>query len=346
MPRASIEHMNARRAAKPASGGKTYSRTPKYAPDREADPADVDQVNWRDHLPVHPAADLFPLMSEAELKELADDIKKHGLAEPVALRKESFSVRNDRTVLIDGRNRLDALVLLGEKIFDKKGRVLEAIGQFPEDAKDDPVSYVISKNVHRRHLTPEQKRDLIAKALKANPDQSNNQVAKQTKADDKTVAKVRADLESRSEIPNVETRTDTKGRKQPAKKSKPDTATESTRPQEIVDALNPTAEASAEARRAHYAAEEDAFLRSTLASSSVTDADTIEEPCTDCDTPEQFWQRSLSNLAGDAIAMRAYWTRQFGEWEKFEVPSNLVTVAEQAADAWTKLAATIKARAA
>jgi hypothetical protein len=39
-------------------------------------------------------------------------------------------------------------------------------------------------------------------------------------ATDKTVAKVRADLEARSEIPNVEARTDAKGRKQPASKSK------------------------------------------------------------------------------------------------------------------------------
>jgi hypothetical protein len=31
------------------------------------------EFNWRDHLKVHPAADLFPLMSEAELKELAED---------------------------------------------------------------------------------------------------------------------------------------------------------------------------------------------------------------------------------------------------------------------------------
>src|SRR5215813_9299133 len=36
------------------------------------------QSTWRDHLPVHPAADLFPLMSEPELRELGEDIKKNG----------------------------------------------------------------------------------------------------------------------------------------------------------------------------------------------------------------------------------------------------------------------------
>jgi hypothetical protein len=35
-------------------------------------------MSWRDHLPVHPAADLFPMMSELELDELAKDIKDKG----------------------------------------------------------------------------------------------------------------------------------------------------------------------------------------------------------------------------------------------------------------------------
>ena len=32
--------------------------------------------SWRDVLKVHPAAELFPLMSDAELKELGEDIKR------------------------------------------------------------------------------------------------------------------------------------------------------------------------------------------------------------------------------------------------------------------------------
>jgi hypothetical protein len=211
MPRPKIDYLNARRAGKAASGGKNYSKPPKYAPDDDAAHND-EPFNWRDHLAVHPAADLFPLMSEAELKELAADIKKHGLAEPVALYNEypkdadgNVSLSNHRIVLIDGRKRLDALDLLAEKIFDKKGLVLEAISHFPDEPKDNgPANYVISRNIHRRHLTAEQRRDLIAKVLKANPDQSNNQVAKQVKADDKTVAKVRRDLESTSEIPKLD----------------------------------------------------------------------------------------------------------------------------------------------
>jgi hypothetical protein len=80
-------------------------------------------------------------------------------------------------------------------------------------------AFVISKNIHRRHLDAKQKREIVAALLKANPERSNNATAKMAKVDDKTVGAVRAELERRSEIPNVSTRTDSKGRKQPARKT-------------------------------------------------------------------------------------------------------------------------------
>jgi ParB-like chromosome segregation protein Spo0J len=177
--------------------------------------------SWRDEIKVHPAADMFPMMSADELKALAEDIRVQGLVHrPVVQRSP-----NGGFVLIDGRNRLDALELLGLK-YEQIRR------DFPfwvrEDVDDDEFAYeyIISANIHRRHLTAEQKRELIAKLVKAQPGKSNRQIAKQTKADHKTVGAVRDKLEARGEIPNVSSVEDTKGRKQqahkPAKKKRHD----------------------------------------------------------------------------------------------------------------------------
>lgn len=80
-------------------------------------------------------------------------------------------------------------------------------------------NYVISANIHRRHLNPEQKRDLIAKVLTARPELSNRTVAEQTKTSHKKVGKVRAKLESTGALPQLEKTVgkDGKARKQPSR---------------------------------------------------------------------------------------------------------------------------------
>jgi hypothetical protein len=179
-------------------------------------------MSWRDHVSIHPAADLFPLLGDAELRELADDIKANGLHEMVKfIEVGDCTDRSDyKQILIDGRNRLDAMELAGIQIITRFDGVAQLYGNICEPVPDetDPVAYVIGVNIKRRHLTGEQKRDLIAKLLKTSPERSNLQTAKIVGVDDKTVASVRRDMEARSEIPNVATRVDTKGRQQPASK--------------------------------------------------------------------------------------------------------------------------------
>lgn len=85
---------------------------------------------------VHPAADLFPMLSDTELADLAKDIKEHGLVHPVVMFKG---------VLLDGRNRLAAC-----KIADVEPSFIEYDG-------DDPVTFVISVNIMRRQLDPSQR---------------------------------------------------------------------------------------------------------------------------------------------------------------------------------------------
>jgi hypothetical protein len=79
---------------------------------------------------------------------------------------------------------------------------------------------VLSANIHRRHLTTEQKRELIAKLIKQTPNKSDRQIAKQTKTSPTTVGKIRKETENAGDVSKVDTRTDTKGRKQPSAKPK------------------------------------------------------------------------------------------------------------------------------
>jgi hypothetical protein len=163
-------------------------------------------MSWRDVLSIHPAAELLPRIPDDELKALSDDIWKHGLRNKVAILDGQ---------LLDGISRLDAMEMAGIQIIED-GAINPDIWQSVSD--DDPAAYVLSQNLHRRHLSSE----LIERLLKANPEASNNSIAKQAKVSDKTVNKVRKGLEARSEIPNGETRKDSKGRSQPANKPKDD----------------------------------------------------------------------------------------------------------------------------
>ena len=115
--------------------------------------------SWRDHIKVHPAADLFPPMSPDELKALGEDIKKNGLKNRVPL----YQGRRRRAT-VDGRNRLDAMEQGGLEL------PLDGEGGDPGHAArtarptSTPTNTSSSANLHRRHLTAEDKRDLIAQA--------------------------------------------------------------------------------------------------------------------------------------------------------------------------------------
>jgi hypothetical protein len=79
-----------------------------------------------------------------------------------------------------------------------------------------------SLNAHRRHPTSDEKRDRIAALLKATPETSDRQIAQQVKASPTTVGTVRAKMEAAGGVSKLDTRRDTKGRAQPAKKKRRD----------------------------------------------------------------------------------------------------------------------------
>jgi ParB-like nuclease domain len=130
-------------------------------------------------IPVHPLADLFPLMEGAEFDELVADIKKNGQREPIVLYDG---------MILDGRNRVRACLAAGlPKINCRHPKI------------DDPAAYVVSANIRRRHLSAEQKRDLIRKVLEATPERSDRSIAKQVGVSHPTVAAVREEVESRKD---------------------------------------------------------------------------------------------------------------------------------------------------
>jgi hypothetical protein len=312
-----------------------------------------EHFDWRKHLVVHPAADLFPLMSEAELRELAADIKKSGLAASIAVWYPADALlakTKPKGMLIDGRNRLDALASVGLLGVNDKGELTtplwghesgwlsECTGFLLEECfyGGDPYAIALSLNVHRRHLSAEQRRELIAKVLKATPEKSNNQIANQVKADDKTVGRVRADLESRSEIPNVDARTDTKGRKQPAKRkqSNPEEVHErSKRRAEKKGAAiratleqkpEPSPEASAEARRAYYIEHE-------------ADEGQGEREFANKKEEHERVRSALMLYVGTAIDMSKEFATGLRRLPSAKTPK-MVDAVRRAAEAWSKLA--------
>lgn len=92
----------------------------------------------------HPLADLFPMLEDksAAFEALVDDIRERRQQEPVWLYEGK---------ILDGRNRYLACQRLGREI------------QVKDYAGDDPIGFVLSANLHRRHLDESQRAMVAAK---------------------------------------------------------------------------------------------------------------------------------------------------------------------------------------
>jgi hypothetical protein len=173
-------------------------------------------VTWRERWPVHPAADVFPMLPDDELDRLAADIKANGLREKIVLyvdkgtpvpigpaltedvEGETFFSTEDvegETYVLDGRNRLEALERAGIDPMYNDGRPSSDLFRWVDSWRccglyggggnkwevvpgPDPVGLVISANIHRRHLTKRQQAALIVSATKAGGSETLANVAK------------------------------------------------------------------------------------------------------------------------------------------------------------------------
>jgi ParB family chromosome partitioning protein len=95
----------------------------------------------------HQYSEIFPMLADDSLKELAADIKANGLQEPILTYQGQ---------ILDGRNRLRACQLAGvEPAFQKASVATD----------EEALALVMSLNLHRRHLNESQRAMVGARVL-------------------------------------------------------------------------------------------------------------------------------------------------------------------------------------
>ena len=95
-----------------------------------------DEIAKSEPLEAHELATLFPLLQDSPLEQLREDIKVHGIRKPIVLYDGK---------ILDGRNRYACARALG---IDCPVTVYN---------EGDPLGFVVSLNLHRRHLTESQR---------------------------------------------------------------------------------------------------------------------------------------------------------------------------------------------
>jgi ParB-like chromosome segregation protein Spo0J len=90
---------------------------------------------------VHPFAAAFPPLAPEAFDALCADIQANGLRNPITVDKDGQ--------VLDGRNRLAACENVGVNPV------------FETYTGDDPEGFILSANVHRRHITPSQRAAVI-----------------------------------------------------------------------------------------------------------------------------------------------------------------------------------------
>ena len=127
--------------------------------------------------PIHPVANKQPRPDMQSYHETKADIQKHGQQLPIVCYKGQ---------VIDGVTRQEICFVLG---ITPKYRDLELERADWTDEELEALS--LSLNLHRRHLTQEQKRELIDKLLDAAPEKSDRQIAETAGVSPPTVGAAR-----------------------------------------------------------------------------------------------------------------------------------------------------------
>lgn len=131
----------------------------------------------------HPLSAAFPELAGLDLQNLADDIRENG-------QREAGTIYEG--MVLDGWHRYLAC---------KEAGVAFLANQFPEEA--DPVKFVLSRNLHRRHLTASQRAASIVACTSWRPngrqknsaaaaELSSKQLAEKAKVSPRTIEHAKA----------------------------------------------------------------------------------------------------------------------------------------------------------
>jgi ParB-like chromosome segregation protein Spo0J len=156
--------------------------------------------------PLHWVTSEYAEFTPEEMEALCKSLRDRGLIVPVVIW---------RNQTVDGRHRTvgcrkEGVPLHFNDITDRC------------QTEEEMLAYVRALNEHRRAntkpLTSEQKRARTKAAIKADPTRSDRRIADEIGVSPTTAGKVRSDLEAKGDVSKMDTRTDTKGRRQPGRK--------------------------------------------------------------------------------------------------------------------------------
>jgi hypothetical protein len=97
-----------------------------------------------DALENHPLATLFPPLDDAEFEALKEDIREHGLREPITVFENK---------ILDGTHRYKACLAVG------------VAPRFRDYDGGSPLAFVLGMNLRRRHLTTTQRALVAARVM-------------------------------------------------------------------------------------------------------------------------------------------------------------------------------------
>ena len=148
-------------------------------------------------------------MSDEDRARLTADIAENGIRHPLIVYHH-----DGKNLVLAGWHRREIAAELGIASVP-----VEMVEASPKERRE----FCIKENLARRHLTASQKENLVRYLIGENPKASALSLSKKAGVSDKTISRVKREMVRRSEIPNVETVKDSKGREQPAQKPRPST---------------------------------------------------------------------------------------------------------------------------